>query len=98
MKLKLFLIAVLFFCVNFTYSQNSTGSITGTVVDKSAKTPIESADVTLYNSKDTALVKGTSTDKEGKFSFENIPYGSYYIKANIVGYSFATVRGIILSS
>jgi len=75
-------------------AQDKTGTISGTVVDKSGGAPIEGADVTIHNNKDSSLVKGTSTDASGKFTLSPIPLGRYYIKVNLVGYNFAVVSGI----
>ncbi len=77
---------------------SQTGKISGTVVDKTTQASIESADVTLLSGKDSVLIKGTSTDKDGKFEFTDVPYGQYVVKANLIGYSFANVRGITLSA
>lgn len=99
MTKKFFIIAVLSLFI-FTYysaAQNS-GTITGIVVDKNGNTPIESADVTLFKSGDSTVVKGTATDKEGKFSFTDIPFGKYTVRANFVGYSTMNVKGIVLSA
>src|SRR4030095_4601236 len=74
------------------------GTITGTVVDKANNSPIEAADVTLHRVKDSSLVKGTATDASGKFTLNEIPYGRYYVKANLVGYNFALISGISLSA
>lgn len=92
--------AVLFFLI-FTFSvnsQTSTGSITGTVLDKSSGQPLESADVTLLRAPDSTVIKGTTTDKEGKFSFSEIPFGKYSVRSSFVGYSTVNAKGIILST
>lgn len=92
----LLVLAMLFFSVSI-FSQNP-GKISGTVIDKTSKSPIEGADVTLHSIKDSAHVKGTNSDKDGKFIFSEISPGEYFVKANIVGYSFAVVKGIKLDA
>ncbi len=96
-KLFLFLVlsAIIF---NISIFSQSTGSISGTVVDKSGGAPIESADVTLLNTGDSSVIKGTATDKEGKFTFTGIPFGKYTVRANFVGYSTMNVKGVVVSS
>lgn len=74
-----------------------TGQISGTVIDKISNSPLEAADVTLLKAGDSSVVKGTATDKDGKFLFTDIPFGSYTVRANYVGYSTMNVKGIILS-
>lgn len=77
-------------------SQDRSGTVSGTVVDKTSGVPIEGADVTIHRLKDSTLVKGTSTDAKGSFTVE-VPFGRYYLRANIVGYNFATVSGIAVN-
>ena len=38
------------------------------------------------------------SDINGKFTVENIPFGSYKVEVNIIGYSTAIVKGIEISS
>jgi outer membrane receptor protein involved in Fe transport len=76
------------------FSQDKTGTITGSVIDRSTNKPIEYADVSLISEKDSAVIKGTSTDSEGKFTMNGLPYGRYFIRASIVGYNFAVVTGL----
>ena len=99
MKIKSFVFqALVFLFLNGSiFSQNPAGKISGIVIDKSTQAPIESADVTLLNAKDSSIIKGTATDKEGKFEFSDIPLGSYIVKANFVGYNFVNVKGIVLT-
>jgi outer membrane receptor protein involved in Fe transport len=96
-KIALVLVlSALFVNINI-FSQN-TGSISGTVVDKSGGLPIESADVSLLNAGDSTVIKGTAADKEGKFTFTGIPYGKYTVRANFVGYSIMNFKGVTVSS
>jgi outer membrane receptor protein involved in Fe transport len=78
-------------------SQPKIGKITGTVIDKKTNAPIEGADVVLFSSKDSSMVKGTSTDKNGTYIIDEVPPGRFYIKANLVGYNFALVSGILIN-
>jgi outer membrane receptor protein involved in Fe transport len=79
------------------YTQDQTGSVSGTVLDKSTNTPIEGADVTLNRIKDSSVVKGISTDASGKFTIAGVPYGTYYLKASLVGYNSSILSGVSLS-
>ncbi|MCI0448353.1 MAG: TonB-dependent receptor [Chlorobi bacterium] len=99
MKIRslLFSAFVLLILICPIHSQSSKGKISGIVIDKSSNSPIESADVTLFKTNDSALIKGIATDKEGRFEFSGIPLGSYTVRANFVGYNFVTVKGIVLS-
>ncbi len=78
-------------------AQDKTGSITGSVIDKSSGLPIEGADVTINRLKDSSLVKGTSTDATGKFTITDVPFGKYFLKANLVGYNILVISGITVN-
>ncbi len=56
-------------------------TIKGKVVDKESKEPLENVNVFLAN---TTI--GTTTDKDGKFIIDDVPYGSYNIIFSYIGY------------
>lgn len=96
----IFIMAVFFLVSSFTatvYSQDKSGTVTGSVIDKSTGAPVEGADITINRVKDSLLVKGTQTDASGKFTLADVPFGRYYLKANLVGYNFSVVSGIGLN-
>lgn len=64
------------------YSQSG---IYGSIADGGDK-PLANANVLLLNAKDSSLVKGTTTSKNGEFSFSNITSGSYLVSATFVGF------------
>lgn len=61
------------------------GTVSGLVQDGSQKT-IESATITLLKAKDSSLTKVAAADRTGKFSFENIPDGKYFVSITAVGH------------
>ena len=61
------------------------GTITGTVVDGNTRT-IESATIALQRSKDSTVTKMSVADKTGKFEFDNIPAGGYFVTISAVGH------------
>ena len=77
----------LFFLTVFTvnsYAQAKKGKITGTVIDGNQKT-IESATITLLRVKDSSVAKMSVADKTGKFEFENVSEGKYFVSISAVG-------------
>lgn len=78
-------------------AQPKIGKISGTVIDKKTNSPIEGADVVLYREKDSSMVKGTSTDKTGAFTLDELTPGRFYLKANLIGYNFAVVSGLAIN-
>ncbi|MGK6351066.1 TonB-dependent receptor [Parapedobacter sp. DT-150] len=63
-----------------------TGSIAGIAFDQAAQSPLAFASVSLYQSQDSALVNGQLADEAGKFRFENLTRGSYFIRLQSLGY------------
>lgn len=70
--------------VSTTIAQ-SAGKISGSITGKNAKA-VEGATVSLLHARDSAMVKRSATNKEGVFSFENIPDGKYVIAITAVGH------------
>jgi iron complex outermembrane receptor protein len=55
-------------------------------VDDKSK-PAEAATISLMKAADSSLFKISVTDKARKFSFQNIPFGSYYINVSAINYA-----------
>lgn len=66
------------------YSQSY--SIEGIVIDKETDKPLKSASVSVHRKRDSLIIKGDVTDKDGKFKIENIEQKNVYLKINFVGY------------
>lgn len=62
------------------------GRISGTVIDGNTKT-IESATISLQRIADSSVAKISVADKTGKFEFENVPAGKYFVSITAVGHS-----------
>jgi ferric enterobactin receptor len=77
--------------------ESETGTITGVILDDSSSAPVAFASVALMNAQDSSLLSGVITDDAGKFSFNNLPYGKYTVKATSVGYKTIQVRNIELT-
>lgn len=65
----------------------SNGKIFGSLFDAQTNQIIEYANIVLYKTLDSSMVTGTISNKDGKFSLENIQFGMYYIKASFIGYA-----------
>lgn len=90
----------MFLVSSMGFSQDSgSGTIKGTVFDKTTGSPIDGAGISLYSNTDsTTVVTGANTDVSGNFTIENVPFGEYYASVNLIGYSTAVVKGIIVSA
>lgn len=86
MKKTSTLLVILFAVFPFLIqAQIKDSKIAGTVIDGSQKT-IESSTITLLRIKDSAVVKMSVADKNGKFLFENVPAGDYVVSVTAVGH------------
>jgi outer membrane receptor protein involved in Fe transport len=85
MRKILILLAAFIFANVVAFAQQPTGRIVGTVVDGSQKT-IESSTITLHKAKDSAVAKISVADQNGRFEFEKIADGKYFVSASAVGH------------
>ncbi len=80
--------------VSITSFSQDKGKISGQVFDEEKK-PMPGA--TVYLSKDSVTIKTLQTNTDGRFIFENIKYGSYFLSITAVGYSRYISDAIVLS-
>ncbi|HEY3104978.1 MAG TPA: TonB-dependent receptor [Pyrinomonadaceae bacterium] len=84
------------FCSTITISQpGSQGSISGTVKDPDGAI-VTGANVSLRHAQQ-AIVRTTTTDASGRFSFENVPVGSYQVLVEQAGFDQQTTAARVTS-
>src|SRR4030042_4935842 len=71
-----------------------SGIITGVVTDKATNDKIPFANVVAVLKSNTASQKGTVSDKDGKFSIDNLPFGNYDVVISFIGYQPDTITNI----
>ena len=84
MKQKLTLLLSLLSFSIMSFAQTVT--VKGIVKDQLNQKNIEAATVAIVRIKDSSLVKATSTDKDGNFSFENINQPSFRVMTTSIGH------------
>ncbi|MCF8331562.1 MAG: TonB-dependent receptor [Bacteroidales bacterium] len=62
------------------------GTIKGQVIDASSGLAMEFVNVVLYTAKDSTILTGTITDRQGLFSISPVKNGMYYIEVNFIGF------------
>ena len=62
------------------------GKITGVIINKSNKIPIEFAHVEVCSAEDNQLIVGAVTDVNGNFHFDNLHFGEYNLKYSFIGF------------
>ena len=83
-KCLLMLLMILFSPMAF--AQQSGVNVTGSVVEQGNDTPIEQATVRLLNVKDSAMVRGVVSARNGSFTLKNVKKGSYLLHITFIGY------------
>lgn len=71
-----------------------TGKISGTVIDKNTKEPVEFASVSIVKSGGRKILNGGITDAKGYFKIENIGPGTYTIMISFVGYAKKSIDSV----
>ena len=78
---KLLTFAILCFAtVSLGFAQS--GGIQGTVTDSESGEPLSGTNIFIAE-----LERGTSTDANGEFEIENVPAGTYTLRATFIGYA-----------
>lgn len=85
----------LLFLINPVFGQS--GQLKGTLIDESSS-PILFANVVLYKSSDSSIVKIETTDKEGSFLILNIPSDEYFLKASYVGFQELIIDKVLIGN
>ena len=67
------------------YAQQGV-DVTGTVIEDGTNEPIEQATVRLLNVKDSTMVGGVATLRNGNFILKNIKTGSYLLHVTYIGF------------
>ncbi len=96
---------ILFFAIIFSFSavaQNNTpnnnGKISGRVTDASTKLPVDYATVSIFTPGSTSPINGASTDPKGNFKIDNLPFGTYTVTVDFLGYTKQTINTVTISS
>jgi outer membrane receptor protein involved in Fe transport len=76
-----------------TINAQTTGKVSGTVIDQDTREPLIGCNVILLG---TTL--GASCDLEGTFFILNIPPGKYDIQVSLLGYQRRIQQGVIVNS
>ncbi|UPT71011.1 MAG: carboxypeptidase-like regulatory domain-containing protein [Flavobacterium sp. JAD_PAG50586_2] len=87
MRIKNFLlVTMLLLSVANLRAQNKPVTVSGITKDKTTKRPLPFVNVALKTEKDAALITGTITNEEGRFSLANIKSGNYILEFSFIGY------------
>ena len=76
----------------------SNTTISGKVFDNSTREPLEYATVTLISKASGKIITGTVADAKGSFAISNIPFDTYVVNIEFIGYEKITLDNIVLNS
>lgn len=63
-----------------------SGSVSGIIIERESHNAMEFANIILKRDPDSSIVDGAISDKNGKFSFDNVPFGRYKITYSFIGF------------
>lgn len=87
MKAERLLFVLLFILLPFSgFAQQSGVEVRGTIIEEGNKEPIEQATVRLLNVKDSTMVGGVVSSRNGNFSIKNIKAGEYLLHVSYIGF------------
>jgi len=76
----------------------SSGSISGKLIDKSTSLPIEYANVVLYKMPDSVVVGGCVSLDNGMFKIDKVAYGKYALRIQFIGYKPSVKTGLVVTA
>jgi hypothetical protein len=62
------------------------GTLTGTLLDADTQEPIPHANVVLLRASDHAYVRHVTTNADGSFRLDKVPFGRYTFTTTVLGY------------
>jgi len=68
-----------------TQAKDTRGSIRGSIVCQKTKEPIAFANISLTDTTDQ-IISGTVSNKNGNFTLQPIPFGTYHLNISCLGY------------
>ena len=80
LKMKKLTISVSFYLLSTLFGQTS-GKISGKIIDASTETPMVGANIIIVQTQ-----AGISADENGYFNLINVSPGKYSVKAMMIGY------------
>ena len=72
------------------------GKVFGYVFEKETKAPIEFANIVIYSKKDSSIVSGSITNKDGFFSIDKLRYGKFFVEINFIGYGKTMINTMMI--
>ncbi|HZY25576.1 MAG TPA: outer membrane beta-barrel family protein [Bacteroidales bacterium] len=86
------------FSFSLTAQTKTNASISGKVFDKATNQALEYATVSVINKQSGKVINGSVADVKGVFIISNLPFDTYKVNINFIGYEQITMDNITLTS
>src|SRR5664279_291529 len=86
------------FSFSLTAQTKTNASISGKVFDKATNQALEYATVSVINKQSGKVINGSVADVKGVFVISNLPFDTYKVNINFIGYEQITLDDITLNS
>jgi ferric enterobactin receptor len=88
----------LLYCLTSSGQSKPGGTLSGKVFDKSTNQPLEYATISIISKQSGKTITGTVADVKGAFVIPNIPFDTYQVNIEFIGYEKLTLDDIILKN
>ncbi|HEY0563961.1 MAG TPA: carboxypeptidase regulatory-like domain-containing protein, partial [Terriglobales bacterium] len=92
----LHLFVLVLFCATAAWSQETTGTLLGTVTDATGAT-ISNAKVTITNTEKNQVLRTLNTNQSGAFNAPNLAVGTYTVQIEAPGFKTQSYKNIVLN-
>ena len=89
--MKKLTLSVSFYLLSTIFGQTS-GKISGKIIDASNETPMVGANIIIVQTQ-----AGISADENGYFNLINVSPGKYSVKAMMIGYETVNIENVVVS-
>lgn len=76
---------------------DTSGVILGVVIDEATNKPLDYTTVLVRNISDSSLVNGGITNSEGRYQIVGVPWGTYLVEINYIGYKPVYIQNVEIS-
>jgi len=73
---------------------DTSGVITGIVIDETSGLPLEYSTVLVRRINDSSMVNGGITNNKGRYQINGIPWGKYFVVINYIGYKSYWIENV----
>lgn len=95
--MKITVVLLFFSSCLFCQKPSGDGLIFGKISDLKSNLPLEFVSVRLFSQQDSGLVSAVFSNESGKFNFENIGNGNYFLKLTFTNYENFFIQDVIIS-